>query len=425
MRESNRVGRPRPFNRETSVTSSFSKPLLLRPGAQPEPLERVPLSGPESSAEYSESWLQDLLYKFPECLPIAEIDGGFVDLIPVCREMNTPAGPVDVFYITSNGRPVIVEAKLWRNPEARRKVVGQILDYAKELSHWSYESLDAAVRAARDGTEGPKGLFDVARLKVPDLDEAQFIDSVFQSLRQGDLLLLIVGDGIREGVGAITQFLESHGTLHFTFGLVEMAIYRLPGGGQLVQPRVLAQSTIVRRIVVKLEGAGLAALEESETDGPAESDINEDLTQTREKFTRFWTEFLAKLDLDDKSQPVSKPSRSTNQYFKMPTSAAWVSAYLAQSLQEAGVYLTFNRGPIGDRLYAALKEDQEGIEAALKSPVFWKSDGAKHSISTTQSYPGILLVEHRNAAMAWLSEHVNAFITVFRPRIEKVLRESE
>jgi hypothetical protein len=386
------------------------------------------LSGAESSAEYSESWLQDLLYTFPESLPIAEIDGGFADLIPVCREMSTPAGPVDVLYITPNGRPVIVEAKLWRNPEARRKVVGQILDYAKELSHWNYESLDAAVRAARraeDGTQDPKGLCDLARLKAPDLDEARFFDSVSQSLRRGDLLLLVVGDGIREGVGAITRFLESHGTLHFTFGLVEMAIYRLPGGGHLVQPRVLAQSTIVRRIVVKLEGAGLVAAEESEAEGPADSGIDENLTQSREKFTRFWTEFLARLDLDDKSQPVSKPSRSTNQYFSMPTSAAWVSAYLMQSGQRVGVYLTFTRGPVGDRLYAALKDDQEGIDSALKAPAVWQSDGEKHSIVVRQSYPGVLLVEHRNEVMAWLSAHVNAFITVFRPRIEKALRENE
>lgn len=394
----------------------------------PQALARVPLVGPESSAEYSETWLQDLLYRFPEALPIAEIDGGFAGLIPVCREMNTSAGPVDVVYLTPDGRPVLVEAKLWRNPEARRKVVGQILDYAKELSHWNYESLDAAVRAARraeDRTERPMGLFDLARLKAPDLEEAPFIDSVSQSLRRGDLLLLIVGDGIREGVGAITQFLEGHGTLHFTFGLVEMAIYRLPEGGHLVQPRVLAQSTIVRRIVVQLEGAGLVALEQSGVVGPTEPGVDEDLEQNRERFTRFWTEFLAKLELDDKSQPVAKPSRSTNQYFSMPTSAAWVSAYLAQASQRAGVYLTFNRGPIGDRLYAALKEDDKNIEAALRGTVRWQSDGEKHMIITRQPYPGVLLTEHRTELIAWLSQNVNAFVTVFRPRIEKLLRESD
>ena len=29
---------------------------------------------------------------------------------------------------------MLIECKLWRNPEARREVVGQILDYAKVLT---------------------------------------------------------------------------------------------------------------------------------------------------------------------------------------------------------------------------------------------------------------------------------------------------
>lgn len=42
-------------------------------------------------------------------------------------------------------------------------------------------------------------------------------------------------------------------------------------------------------------------------------------------------------------------------------SKVWVSAYLAQSSGRCGVYLTFERGPIGDRLYAALWNDEEAI----------------------------------------------------------------
>ena len=98
-----------------------------------------------------------------------------------------------------------------------------------------------------------KGLVDVSGSRA-GVDRRRRGSSmrVSQSLKRGDLLLLIVGDGIREGVGAIADFLEGHASLHFTFGLVEMAIFQLPDGGQLVQPRVLAQSTIVRRIVVDL-----------------------------------------------------------------------------------------------------------------------------------------------------------------------------
>lgn len=107
-------------------------------------LERISL-GYDSATSYDENWLQNLLFTHPQSLPIKEIDQSYKNLVPICRELNTPAGPIDVLYATPEGKLVILEAKLWRNPEARRKVVGQILDYAKELSHWSYEDLQREV----------------------------------------------------------------------------------------------------------------------------------------------------------------------------------------------------------------------------------------------------------------------------------------
>ena len=100
------------------MTSPFSKPVLVPTKGQAVVLERVPLTGANSDEKYSEDWLQDLLYRFPQALPIAELDDGFADAIPICKEMPTPVGNVDVVYITPNGRPIIVEAKLWRNPDA-------------------------------------------------------------------------------------------------------------------------------------------------------------------------------------------------------------------------------------------------------------------------------------------------------------------
>jgi hypothetical protein len=407
--------------------SAFANPVIVRNGSGPVVLQRVPLTGPDLGTGYSEAWLQDLLFRVPQALPIAEIDDGFAGMVPVCRELNTSVGPIDVVYVTPSGRPVIVEAKLWRNPESRRKVVGQILDYAKELSHWTYETFDAAVRAARraeDGGQSPKGLLDVIRARAPELDEARFFDSVSQSLRRGDLLLLIVGDGIREGVGAIAQFLETHATLHFTFGLVEMAVHDMPDGGHLVQPRVLAQSTIIRRVVVQLDGAGLKAQDEPQADVASEEAVSDELIQTRQRFTEFWSEFLAQLQLDDKSQPVGKPGKSTNQYFYMPPgSNGWISAYLAQSNQAVGVYLTFSRGALADRIYAGLSADRDEIDKALGVPVAWTSDGAKHYVSARESFLGSLLDERRNEIITWLADRVNRFVTVFRPRIEKLLKE--
>jgi len=342
--------------------------------------------------------------------------------------METTAGPLDVLYATPSGRLVIVEAKLWRNPEARRKVIGQILDYAKELSRWSYETLDAAVRRARrpeDG-ESPKGLGCVVGLQPKSDEEARFFDAVTQSLRRGDFLLLIVGDGIREGVGAITEFLDGHASLHFTFGLVEMAIYRMLDGSNLVQPRVLAQSTILKRIVVDLRSDSLEA-KEDDASHSASGDDAPSLEQiaARERFTSFWNVFLQRLELDDKSQPIQPPTQGQNQYFAMAKeSKGWVSAFVAPSVNRAGVYLTFYKGPVGDRMYAALKDEQETIERELGIPVEWSSDGEKHWITSAKNYSGSLLEDNREALYEHMTDAVNRFISVFRPRLTKLAHEA-
>jgi hypothetical protein len=115
--------------------------LIIRNGVVA-PFERVPIAaGP--AAAFDERFVQDIVFAHPDSLPIAEIDRAYEGLIPVCKELYTAGGYIDVLYVTPTGRLVILEAKLWRNPEARRKVVAQILDYAKELSSWSYEDLNA------------------------------------------------------------------------------------------------------------------------------------------------------------------------------------------------------------------------------------------------------------------------------------------
>jgi|HubBroStandDraft_4_1064222.scaffolds.fasta_scaffold00671_3 hypothetical protein len=403
-----------------------SCPILVGGDDTSVSLERVALSGPESTALYTERWLQNLLYRHPNALPVEEIDNSYSGLIPVCTELPVgAAGYIDVLYSTASGRIAVLEAKLWRNPEARRKVIGQILDYAKTLSQWSYSTLDAQVQAARR-REGKKDsaatLFGAVNAANPGSDERQFVDSVFRNLKRGEFLLLIAGDGIHGGVGEITDFLEGHGTLHFTFGLVELCIYKVPNGGLLIQPRVLAQSEIVRRVVVDIRGEKVSVTDNEVGNGDHEDDP--ELAKTREKFETFWGEFLSGLKLDDASQTIGKPSRSQNQYFNLPTgSKGWISAYIAQSTNEFGVYLTFERGPIADRMYRGLVADREAIEKELSVPVEWEAKDGKYFIIARYPCSGTILTDLRSDAKAWLADRVNRFITVFRPRIAALLQD--
>ena len=84
-----------------------------------------------------EAWLRDLLFAAPDAIPVGDLDPSFGPLVPLCRELRTEAGPVDIAFINGDGLLTLVECKLWRNPEARRKVVAQVLDYARAIgSRW-------------------------------------------------------------------------------------------------------------------------------------------------------------------------------------------------------------------------------------------------------------------------------------------------
>lgn len=206
-------------------------------------------------AGLTEARLQDLVHRRPEILPIQEIEPAFTRAVSACRELRTPHGPIDNLLITPEGNLVIVEVKLWRNPEARRKVVAQALDYASCLFEMDYDGLEKAVLDARSGDrDHPKSLYEIIAGFEDAPIEARFVDSVNFNLRRGRALILVVGDGIRTETERLVELFQSHGTAHFTFALVELAVFSLAGSGNyLVCPRTLAKTEIINRTVVQVD----------------------------------------------------------------------------------------------------------------------------------------------------------------------------
>ena len=125
--------------------SAYGTPLFIGHSDQVSSLIKI-----EALDELS---IQDIIFQHPNCLPISEIEESYNPVIPVCKELMTTVGPLDILMVSPNGELTIIETKLWRNPEARRIVVAQVLDYAKELSSWNYEDLQREVNR-RLGTKG-------------------------------------------------------------------------------------------------------------------------------------------------------------------------------------------------------------------------------------------------------------------------------
>ena len=154
-------------------------PILIS-GDQSASLARV------SKHTHDERWLQTLIHRHPACLPIGEIEPAFDDLTPVCMELPVSSGSVDNLLMTADGNIVIVEVKLWRNPESRRTVIAQALDYATAMFRMDYEDLESSVIGADfDDGERPSSLYDLFRDDPDVLPEGAFVDAVNRNLNLG------------------------------------------------------------------------------------------------------------------------------------------------------------------------------------------------------------------------------------------------
>ncbi len=219
-------------------------------------LERIPLN----EKHFQENWLQKIIHKNPQILPIDDIESGFAPLISLGREISTSVGYIDNLYISPNGYLTIVETKLWKNPEAKREVVGQIIDYAKELTNWNFTKLNDGVKnSSQLYNNNSKGIIELINdfEKIEENEEYKIIDNIERNLKRGRFLLLIVGDGIRESVEEMVDFLSNTPQIQFTLGLVELQFYKNPNlEGELIAiPNLITRTREITRAIVKIENS--------------------------------------------------------------------------------------------------------------------------------------------------------------------------
>ncbi len=357
--------------------------------------------------------------------------------------MRTPAGPLDCLFVTRFGGLVVVECKLWRNPQARREVVGQILDYAKELAAWDYSDLQREVSIAR-GERGVDALHRIVAGHHPDIVQAAFVDAVSRNLARGRLMLLVAGDGIREGTEAIVQYVSRHAGLQLTFGLVEMAGYEMPDGRLLVQPRLLARTTSVERVVVRVEGLGAdlaevvslgdAATADEQADEAAGQPANGALARrgfdpvVKEADRRWRADFARRIRFDDPAQAVGS-SGFGRVYLPLPVPWGRITAYSSRSQNRVGDFLSL-RGEAGRAVFAALAEEREAIEAEIAAAVpngtmEWSEGEETCRVALARTYPGAWSPEQEAEQLDWLLAASNAFVNSLRPRVLRLLPRGE
>ena len=372
---------------------------------------------------FVEKDLQDIIFGHPECIPISDLDESYKPLIPVCKELSTNAGPLDIFMITPNGDLVVIETKLWANPESRRKVVAQILDYAKEMSKWSYSDLQREVN--RNLKTKGNHLYDIVLNTSHDttLNETDFVDAVSRNLRNGKFMLIIAGDGIREGAKNLTEFINQAGNLNFSLSMIELPIFETPNGETLILPRTVVKTIEIQKINIEIaEGFSIISnYDQNSQKTLLDNEFRDEKWIKRKDYlTTFWKEYVDQLQFDDPEQPMPKPMKKEN-LFIHPSGddCNWISCYFMASQKRVGVYFKFKDNPQGINQKEQLHEYKEDIKTELGDDVIWIwDDGKSEEFYISMELDDVYAKENKIEIMDFFNKWTNIFVNVMRPKLK-------
>ena len=167
--------------------------------------------------------------------------------------------------------------------------------------------------------------------------------------------MLIIGDGIREDVENIVDFVQRYSGLHFNLALVETALYRDTHGRIIVQPRTIARTEIVKRYVFEAGEAADLPLGDPED----EDELSDDQQENR----RFWKAVLKDYSFSDVTVEVPRITCESNLYVGVnsPETSKWdlyFAVYLHRSSPRSiGCYLMRTKdNPHAMQVYEQIKD---------------------------------------------------------------------
>jgi len=193
-----------------------------------------------------EEALQTLIEKYPEGLPGKQMDPENEDpphFVLLRREMPIGGWSLDHLLVDQRGVLTLMETKLTQNPEARREVIGQILEYAANaVESWGNGRLRE--KATEFWVKQGWSVDDLLRKKFgDDLDVEDFWATVEETLEEGKLRLIVAADELRPEARRTIEYLSREMKRVQIFGL-ELRCYGGEEAGPMVLvPRLIGQMT--------------------------------------------------------------------------------------------------------------------------------------------------------------------------------------
>jgi hypothetical protein len=201
----------------------------------------------EESRFEAETQLQEALKLNPQVIPVSDLD--LAEVVVVGRETTVPAGAIDLLLVDAEGRVIILETKLSRNPELRRQVVAQVLDYGASLwrtaptlmqfedlvlRYWhSAACQDQRLNDAATLREGLDPVFQ--EIRGEEWDYELFQSALSDNIANGQHVLLVVASGLTDKLSRdLLQYVNL--CLDLPLYAVEIDVFETEGS-QLIVPR--------------------------------------------------------------------------------------------------------------------------------------------------------------------------------------------
>lgn len=183
--------------------------------------------------------LQNLLIESPFLVPVEEIREGVSSLVFAVGEFGLPgSGNTDILAFSADGDIAIIECKLAANSESRRKVIGQILEYASFLWGMSYQEVDRRVQRLKG-----KALPNLIEEAVAgEWDQSSFEEGVTQSLASGSFILVIVVDQMNGELRRIIRYVNERSESAFSLHALEVRRFKA-SGIEILVPQLYGLST--------------------------------------------------------------------------------------------------------------------------------------------------------------------------------------
>lgn len=156
----------------------------------------------------NEAHLQAFLAEYPAMIPFEDISDQISQPRVMLREVGLPgSGSSDIVGVDEDGGITIIECKLAANPEVKRKVIGQVLEYAAFLWRKPYTFLDE-ISERRLGKPLAQAMHQALDEEArQEWAEEAFVQAVTGTLESGDFRMVVAVDSMNDELRRTIEYL--------------------------------------------------------------------------------------------------------------------------------------------------------------------------------------------------------------------------